>query len=147
MRMLIPGLPVDDAANRAWATRLGQDWHPWPVPAAGSVPMRCENCGGAVLVDPESEGIRQDLVNGGNTPVIFCLMCCARLLRIEHITASAPARDVALQDGFKRLREDPAFARRIEQIAAEAESGPEKEQHPRSRLAPHPGKPVPLVKS
>jgi len=64
MRMLIPGLPVDDAANRAWATRLGQDWHLWPVPAAGSVPMRCENCGGAVLVDPESEGIRQRAKGG-----------------------------------------------------------------------------------
>ncbi len=71
MKMLIPAIPADDEANRAHAERLGQDWGPWPAPPAGSAPMRCENCQGAVMLDPETDEMRQELINREYTRLSF----------------------------------------------------------------------------
>jgi len=125
--MLIPAVPADDPANRAYAEQLGQNWGPWPVAPAGSAPAQCENCHGAVLLDPDTCQLRQDLAGQGHAPLLYCLICVCRLLRIKHIAAPDPADDESFRRGLKRLREDPAYAHYIDQIAAGVESGPEKE--------------------
>jgi len=109
MKMVIPAIPADNETNRAHAARFGQDWGPWPIAPSGSVSMSCENCHGAVLLDPDTGQLQHDLVDEGHIPLLYCLICVRQLLRIKHIAAPCSADEESLREGPKRLHEDPAY--------------------------------------
>jgi hypothetical protein len=75
--LIISGIPVDDARNRAHAARLGAQDIPWPAPYKNSVLMDCYLCGGRVYVGPELQKARTIAIDEGDDPPVLCLLCVA----------------------------------------------------------------------
>ncbi len=112
MLLAIVGLPVDDEKNRKHGRQVGRDWVAWPDLPPGTVEMACDPCGGAVHLNPESQGIREALIGDGRPVAVVCLFCI-------------PAEQdglTGLANGLRRLRDDQREAARISQIAAEVDA-------------------------
>lgn len=80
-QVLIAGIPVDDAKNRAYLARMGGGNLPWPVPYKDSVQMVCAECAGKVWVGPELRKTRERMLAEGGTPLVLCLLCAALGMR------------------------------------------------------------------
>lgn len=75
--IVISGIQVDNAKNRAYAERLGTAGIPWPQPYKNSVVMTCADCEGDIWIGPILRAQSTRLVAAGVCFRLLCLLCAA----------------------------------------------------------------------
>lgn len=74
--LLIGGIPVDNQANRSYASRMGfPPGQPWPQPYLNSTLDICDNCDGAIWIGPAVAQQRASLTARRVPFETFCLTC------------------------------------------------------------------------
>lgn len=85
--MIVTGIQVDNAKNRAYAQRMGTADVPWPEPYANSVLDKCQDCEGDILVGPELGKQRKSMDAFGIPYQLLCLLCACLEMRSDASVA------------------------------------------------------------